>query len=31
VDYERGLKRRLADPATGSLACGERIFGPMPS
>src|ERR1700722_16609783 len=23
VDSERGLKQRLADPATGSLACGE--------
>jgi hypothetical protein len=26
ADYERRLKRRLANPATGCVACGERIF-----
>jgi hypothetical protein len=31
VDYERGLKRRLADPATGTLACGQRIYPCLPN
>src|ERR1700688_1562089 len=27
ADCERRLKRRLANPATGCVACSERIFG----